>query len=569
MNNLSKEINKPISPGKKRIYALINDKLNNICFDCEKEKTDYISINYGIFICKSCAEYHILFLKDKSCILKKDLKSLSQKELKYLYYGGNRKLKDFIKNKFPLLLNLTKNQIYKTVGLDFYQKKLRYLVEGGEDPIEPTKPAALLETNSNHNNDSKKSSFISKNDQFLNHYNMDKLNKKININNDITNNHIIEYKHLTFNPNINIYSRCNTENKIYKSTILGNNNYYCFNTNLNHYQLNNNTNSLKDESSLDIETSISNYKCHKGNIKFNISTLGRNLHKKMYIFNDKKSHSESKSYSKYNLKGAYSKPRIFYHSKNKKNIKRNFTQKEFVSKNNCFKNSHFNNLFPFIFHYFNKNKGIDNRNSFLMYDNINNNNKSNSFVNLFYNKSTNSSNNNISDNSLNSIKPVNQLKSLKIKIPEKLIQTREKNKKINGNNDIRIDDNSLKVNKFEKNKTHKGQIKEIIINKIGKSTEFSGYLTKNRINPVINLNNSNFEYNNQILSEKRNLVKINLNIFKSPKFFVSINKGSIKNKDFGNFKLKILNKPKINIKHIKDNLELKNKILKKGNGIVG
>ena len=304
-------------------------------------------------------------------------------------------------------------------------------------------------------------------------------------------------------------------------------------------------------------------------IKFNISTLGRNLHKKMYIFNDKKSHSESKSYSKYNLKGAYSKPRLFYHSKNKKNIKRNFTQKEFVSKNNCFKNSHFNNLFPLIFHYFNKNKGIDNRNSFLMYDNINNNNKSNSFVNLFYNKSTNSSNNNISDNSLNSIKPVNQLKSLKIKIPEKLIQTREKNKKINGNNDIRIDDNSLKVNKFEKNKTHKGQIKEIIINKIGKSTEFSGYLTKNRINPVINLNNSNFEYNNQILSEKRNLVKINLNIFKSPKFFVSINKGSIKNKDFGNFKLKILNKPKINIKHIKDNLELKNKILKKGNGIVG
>ena len=213
MNYLTEKIDNPISPGKKRIYALINDKLNNICFDCEKEKTDYISINYGIFICKSCAEYHFLFLKDKSCILKNNLKSLSQKELKYLYYGGNRKLKDYMKNKFPLLLNLNRNQIYKTVGLDYYQKKLRYLVEGGEEPIEPIKPAASLEINSNYSNNSKKSSFISNNDKFFN----------------INNNHIIEYKHLTFNPNMNISSRFNTELKYYKGDNFESNNYNCFN----------------------------------------------------------------------------------------------------------------------------------------------------------------------------------------------------------------------------------------------------------------------------------------------------------------------------------------------------
>ena len=77
-----------------------------------------------------------------------------------------------MKNKYPLLLNLTRNQIYKTIGLDYYRKKLRYLVEGGEEPIEPIKPAASLEININNINDSKISSFISNNDKFFNHNNM-------------------------------------------------------------------------------------------------------------------------------------------------------------------------------------------------------------------------------------------------------------------------------------------------------------------------------------------------------------------------------------------------------------
>ena len=550
MNNLTEKIDNPISPGKKRIYALINDKLNNICFDCEKEKTDYISINYGIFICKSCAEYHFLFLKDKSCILKNNLKSLSQKELKYLYYGGNRKLKDYMKNKFPLLLNLNRNQIYKTVGLDYYQKKLRYLVEGGEEPIEPIKPAASLEINSNYSNNSKKSSFISNNDKFFN----------------INNNHIIEYKHLTFNPNMNISSRFNTELKYYKGDNFESNNYNCFNTNLYYYILSNNLNSLNNKSSLDIETYNSNHKYHKRNKNINISTQGRNLHKKIYIFNDKKSHSETKIYSKYKLNGVYSKPRLFYHSQKKKNMKRNFTINDFIFKNNCF-NSQFNNSFPLIFNYFNKIKNIDNRNSFLIHDNINNNNKSNSFVNLFYNKSANNSNN-ISDSSIKSVQPINHLKCLKIKIPEKIIIAREQNKILNRKNNSNIDENSFKIKTFERKKTHKGLIKEIIINKIKKSKEFNGYLTKNSINPIINLNNSSFDYNNQNISEKKNPIKINLNIFKSPKFFVSINKGTAKNKNTGIFKSKFLNKPKINIKHIKDNLESKNKILSKSNELV-
>ena len=562
MNNLTKKVNKPISPGKKRMYALINDKFNNICFDCEKEKTHYISINYGIFICKSCAEYHFLFLKDKSHILKKDLKSLSQKELKYLYYGGNRKLKDFMKNKYPLLINLTRHQIYNTVGLDYYRKKLRYLVEGGEEPIEPIKPAASMEINVNNNNDSKKSSFINNNDKFFNNYNMIKLNKFT-----LTNNHMIEYKHLTFNPNISISSRFNTECKIYKGNNfkINYNNY--FNTNLNYYQLSKNINSLNNESTLDIEICNSNYKYHERNKNNNISILRRNLYKKMYIYNDKKSHSETKIYSKYKLNDVYSKPRLFYYSKNKKNMKRNLTTNEFKPKNNCFNHSHFNNSVPYIFHYFNKNKKLYNKNSFLIHENINNNNKSNSFVNQVYNKSTNNSNN-IFDNSINSIQPINQIKCLKIKIPETIIKTREENKKLIGNNDISLDDNSLKVKKYERNKTHKGQIKEIIIHKKRKSRELSGNLIKNSINPIINLINSRPEYNNLILSEKRNPVKINLNIFKSPKFFISINKGTAKNKDIGNFKLKILKKPKINIKHIKDNLELKNKILNNNNDII-
>ena len=66
-----------ISPGKNRLYAAINNNNNNSCFDCGKKYPEYISINNGIFICKICAEYHLLYLKSQSRIIINDLSVLN------------------------------------------------------------------------------------------------------------------------------------------------------------------------------------------------------------------------------------------------------------------------------------------------------------------------------------------------------------------------------------------------------------------------------------------------------------------------------------------------------------
>ena len=95
------------------------DLINNVCFECGAKDPQYISINNAIFICKDCIENHLSFSHNISQIIINDLFSLNLTEIKTLFYGGNRKLIQFINFDFPGLRQLPPEILYFIVMSGF------------------------------------------------------------------------------------------------------------------------------------------------------------------------------------------------------------------------------------------------------------------------------------------------------------------------------------------------------------------------------------------------------------------------------------------------------------------
>ena len=96
------------------IDVIRNDEMNNECFDCGAPNPEYISINNGIFLCKSCIYFHCKFPDEISTLIKNNIYTLGKKELNYLYYGGNRKLTEYLYTKCPKLNKYHPEMLYKT-----------------------------------------------------------------------------------------------------------------------------------------------------------------------------------------------------------------------------------------------------------------------------------------------------------------------------------------------------------------------------------------------------------------------------------------------------------------------
>ena len=120
------------------IQTIYNDKMNSICFDCSSKNISFVSINNGIFLCSECATVHMSFPQEVSLIENSDLYSLTELALKYLAYGGNTRLNDFILDEFPKLENYSQKLLYKTRAMDYYRKRLNYYVNGGPEPRRPS-----------------------------------------------------------------------------------------------------------------------------------------------------------------------------------------------------------------------------------------------------------------------------------------------------------------------------------------------------------------------------------------------------------------------------------------------
>ena len=123
------------------ISQIRNDKMNDICFDCGDKNPVFISINNGIFLCAQCATIHMSFQPGVSTVENNDLHALSINELNFIAKGGNTRLNDFILEEFPKLENYSQKLLYKTRAMDYYRKRLNYLVNGGPEPTRPSQIA--------------------------------------------------------------------------------------------------------------------------------------------------------------------------------------------------------------------------------------------------------------------------------------------------------------------------------------------------------------------------------------------------------------------------------------------
>ena len=114
------------------IDEIKKDEMNNECFDCGVPYPEYISINNGIFLCKKCIYYHYKFPDDISTLIKNNLYTLRKRDLKFLYYGGNRKLTEFLYLNCPKLNKYQPELLYKTDEMYYYRYKLENTVKEKE-----------------------------------------------------------------------------------------------------------------------------------------------------------------------------------------------------------------------------------------------------------------------------------------------------------------------------------------------------------------------------------------------------------------------------------------------------
>ena len=123
---------------------IINDEYNYMCFDCHREinELEYFDIKNGIFLCYNCAQQHAKLSKEITLPMTGNIRSLEDKDLLILYYGGNKNLLEFIRRHYPLLENMKPKEMYSTKAMDYYRKLLRSKAYDEEEPEMPGKKKA-------------------------------------------------------------------------------------------------------------------------------------------------------------------------------------------------------------------------------------------------------------------------------------------------------------------------------------------------------------------------------------------------------------------------------------------
>jgi len=126
------------------IRKLLNDEYNYICFDCHRElnELNFFDLKNGIFLCSNCAQHHMRLSKEITQPTTGNIRTLEEKDLLILYYGGNKNLFDFIQRYYPLLENMQIKEKYSSKAMDYYRKLLRSKVYGEPEPNIPPKKKA-------------------------------------------------------------------------------------------------------------------------------------------------------------------------------------------------------------------------------------------------------------------------------------------------------------------------------------------------------------------------------------------------------------------------------------------
>lgn len=120
---------------------LFNDDNNYYCFDCHRRMNCliYFDIKNAIFLCYNCAIQHSRYPKEITEVLSGDIRSLEDKYLYALYFGGNKNLIDFMRRYYPLLEKMEKRNMYSTVAMDYYRQLIISKVYNQREPYMPRK----------------------------------------------------------------------------------------------------------------------------------------------------------------------------------------------------------------------------------------------------------------------------------------------------------------------------------------------------------------------------------------------------------------------------------------------
>ena len=126
------------------LRKLLDDEYNYMCFDCHREisELNYFDLKNGIFLCHHCAQQHAKLPKEITQPMTGNIRSLEEKDLLLLYYGGNKNLLDFIRRHFPLLENMQPKEMYATKAMDYYRKLIRAKAYDESEPDMPGKKKA-------------------------------------------------------------------------------------------------------------------------------------------------------------------------------------------------------------------------------------------------------------------------------------------------------------------------------------------------------------------------------------------------------------------------------------------
>ena len=246
--NSKKNHSNSITERNRKIQEIYKDEMNNECFDCGKSDPDFISANNGVFICKDCMAIHYQFSDEVSLIIKNNLFLLNEEQINYIYFGGNRKLLEFINYEFPQLQNYQPEILYKTVAMQYYRDKLYYSVEGGNKPIKPNEHFAykLINNYANFPMTEKREKYGTSNQNMNNiiqtefdNYNIDEENEDFvgdeeNINSNLNINNYYTSHNNNYRDNNNMIvdisnNGSNNNSFVYSKNKMNRNNSYVFN----------------------------------------------------------------------------------------------------------------------------------------------------------------------------------------------------------------------------------------------------------------------------------------------------------------------------------------------------
>ena len=258
-----------------KIKEILEEEMNKECFDCGALNPNYISINNGIFLCNNCINVHQQFTNEISIIKDNNLSSLTNKEILYIYYGGNMRLNNFVNYEFPGLQNYQPNILYRTQAMNYYRNRLTSMVYKTNKPEKPNSVYAYKLIGENIDK-------YSKNRLLFENPNIN--NNKTNLNNANQNNG----KNVKF-----IYDDYNNNKK-------------------RHYQIN---------SGINFESSYQN---NNINNTFNININQKENQKEKQKENQKESHKENQKVQKYKI------------IKRKKKVDNNIFDKKYNLYNNTF-----------------------------------------------------------------------------------------------------------------------------------------------------------------------------------------------------------------------------------------